>query len=427
MEAAPVEAINAGPEKGRGLFTTRPLMKDEIIFEEKPLICCQLSWNRFYGFKSCDYCLKPLESPQDNARRLLHDNSFVLPVILGTIDGHSPVQTFRCPSCEVEYCSETCRVASESEYHAFVCSSGPNNSFFKLEQEWRESHLLPETGTVMLLVRIAATHFSAHFRQSERAQHIVTALSRFVSSPIVGLPESNECDPCSSASLTHIMLGPKFSGNLARLHILFIEVLKEMVQRIGAPLSPNEFPNVLQQIGLDQLLSEYGFSSAMCLIGRNGQGIGASSLGAWGKSMEKILSKRGDPVEEKQFSVFLDSLYERLEEVAGDLLNVEGVGLYERQSLINHSCEPNASVRFELGTNELSVVATEDIVSPGTEITICYFDECMLLRGVHSRRKYLREYYLFVCKCPRCIREKDDNAESDTTEDEDDDYESMDE
>lgn len=91
--------------------------------------------------------------------------------------------------------------------------------------------------------------------------------------------------------------------------------------------------------------------------------------------------------------------------------------------LINHSCEPNASVRFELGTNELSIVANEDIVSPGTEVTICYFDECMLLRGVHSRRKYLREYYLFVCKCPRCNREEDNGAESETTEEEDDDDE----
>ncbi|VDK20906.1 unnamed protein product [Taenia asiatica] len=421
MEVASVEVVDVGPEKGRGLFTTRPLVKNEVIFEERPLICCQLSWNRFYGYKSCDYCLKPLESPQDNARRLLRDSNLVLPTIPGASDGHSPVQIFRCPSCGIEYCSEACRAASASEYHFFVCSNGQNNPFFQLEQEWRKSHLVPETGTVMLLVRIAATHFSAHFRQSERAWHIVTALSRLVSSPIVELPSGKECEPHNSpTSLTHIMMGPKFSGNLARLHVLFLEVLGEMARRTGVSTSSNEVPNVLQQIGLHHLLSEYGFGSAMCLVGRNGQGIGTSSLGAWGKATEKIIKDRGNPVEKRQFSDFLDSLYERLDEAAGDFLNVEGVGLYERQSIINHSCEPNASVRFELGTNELSIVANEDIVSPGTEVTICYFDECMLLRGVHSRRKYLREYYLFVCKCPRCIREKDNGADSETTEEEDD-------
>ncbi|KAH9285357.1 SET and MYND domain-containing protein 5 [Echinococcus granulosus] len=428
MEGAPVEVVDVGPEKGRGLFTTRPLVENEVILEERPLICCQLSWNRFYGYKSCDYCLKPLESPQDNARRLLRDHSFVLPVIPGASDGHFFVQPFQCSSCGVEYCSEACRAASASEYHFFICCRGQENPFFQLEKEWRESHLLPETGTIMLLVRIAAAHFSAHFCQCEQAQHIVTALSRFVSSPIVELPSSNEHDPCCSpTSLTHIMMGPKFSGNLARLHALFLEVLGEMVQRTGVFISPNEASNVLQQIGLRQLLSLYGFSSAMCLIGRNGQGIGTSSLGAWGKAAEKIIEGRGNLVEKRQFSDFLDSLYEKLDETAGDFLDVEGVGLYERQSLINHSCEPNASVRFELGTNELSIVANEDIGNPGTEVTICYFDECMLSRGVHSRRKYLREHYLFVCKCPRCIREKDDGAESETTEEEDDKDESMDE
>lgn len=328
-----MEVVDVGPEKGRGLFTTRPLMKNEVIFEERPLICCQFSWNRFYGYKGCDYCLKPLESPQDNARRLLRDNSFVLPITPDASDGDSSVQIFQCSSCGTEYCSEACRVASANEYHSFVCCSGQDNPFFQLEQEWRKSHSVPETGTVMLLVRIAATHFSAHFRQSERARYIVTALSRFVSSPIVELPSSNEYEPHSShTSLTHIMMGPKFSGNLARLHVLFLEVLEEMVRRTGVPISPTEVPNVLQQIGLHQLLSEYGFGSAMCLVGRNGQGIGTSSLGAWGKAAEKIIKDKGNPVEEKQFSDFLDSLYERLDEAVGDLLDVEGVGLYERQS-----------------------------------------------------------------------------------------------
>lgn len=73
---------------------------------------------------------------------------------------------------------------------------------------------------------------------------------------------------------------------------------------------------------------------------------------------------------------------------------------------------------FRSGSNELSISANEDI-TPGTEVTISYFDECMLLRGVHSRRKYLREHYLFVCNCPRCVQEKKDDDDSETTEEED--------
>uniref|UniRef100_A0A5K3FQA9 SET domain-containing protein n=1 Tax=Mesocestoides corti TaxID=53468 RepID=A0A5K3FQA9_MESCO len=414
-----VQVIDFGTEKGRSLVTTRPIQEGEVLFSERPLICCQFSWNRLDCYKSCDYCLQPLESPQDNARRLLKDPNFSLPAVLGAPDGHFSVQIFSCPSCGVEYCSEACRAASADEYHAFVCCTDKDSAFDRLDQEWRNSHFPPETGTVMLLVRIAAAHFSAHFRQSARARHIVTSLSRFVSSLHVELPCADGDGPSGSTiSLTHRLMGPKFSGSLARLHTLFLDVLGEMAHRTGLITSPSEVPSVLHQVGLQSMLSEYGFCSSMCLIGRNGQGIGTSSLGTWGKVAEAVVKARGDPDEEKQFSDFLDLLYEQLDETAGEFLNVEGVGLYELQSQINHSCEPNTCVRFESGNSELSIVAKSAISAPGTEVTICYFDECMLLRGVHSRRKYLREHYVFLCECTRCVREMQTSGEGSTTTDE---------
>ncbi|KAM3171688.1 hypothetical protein ACTXT7_016117 [Hymenolepis weldensis] len=404
MSHSPVEAIDLGTVKGRALVTTRKVRKGEVIFTERPLICCQLSWNRCNGHRCCDYCLKPLENPQDNARRLTRQASLNLPVVPGAPSCDSVVPVFHCATCLTEYCSLDCSTASQLEYHTFICCPNQDNPFSRLEECWRSCHPPPETGTVMLLIRIAAAHFAAHFLKSERAQYIVTALSRFVSSPIVEVP--NEDGPStsnSSTALAHRLMGPTFSGDLSRLHALFIECVAEMAQRTGVPAA---FETVLQQTGLNHLLTEYGFCSAMCLIGRNGQGIGSSSLGSWGKAAENVIELRGNRDEIRQFSDFLDHLYETLEEAAGEFLNVEGVGLYARQSLINHSCEPNASVCFEFGTNELSLVAEEDIGFPGTELTICYLDECMMHRSGHSRRKYLCEHYLFICKCSRCQYEK---------------------
>ena len=331
MESS-VAIAELSPDKGLALLTTRFIHKGEVLFTERPLICCQLSWNRFYGYKSCDFCLQPLESAQENARRLLRDNTFNLPFVPGACDGHSSVQIFQCPSCGVEFCSETCLFASLKEYHPFICCRGYENPFFQLEQEWRESHLPPETGTVMLLVRIAAVHFSAHFHQCERAQHIVSALSRFVSSPVVELHNNDGNRQSSSTiSLRHRMMGPTFSGNLTRLHALFLKVMEEMARRTGAT-TRDDVADVLQQVGLDSLLSEQGFCSALCLIGRNGQGIGTSSLGEWGKSAEKAVKERCDSSEIRKFSEYLDTLYEKLDETAGEYLDVEGVGLYELQS-----------------------------------------------------------------------------------------------
>nr|CDS26739.1 SET and MYND domain containing protein 5 [Hymenolepis microstoma] len=404
MSYPPVEVVDLGTVKGRALVTTAKVKKGEVIFTERPLICCQLSFNRSNGHRCCDYCLKPLENPQDNARRLTKQASLNLPVVPGAPPCDSIIPIFHCSICRTEYCSLECSTASQLEYHTFICCPDQDNSFNRLEECWRSCHPLPETGTVMLLIRIAAAHFAAHFLKSERAQYIVTALSRFVSSPIVEVPnEDGLCTSGSSTALAHRLMGPTFAGDLSRLHALFVECVTEMAQRTGVSAGLETIP---QQIGLDRLLTEHGFCSAMCLIGRNGQGIGSSSLGSWGKAAESVVEQRGDPDEIRQFSDFLDHLYETLDEEAGEFLNVEGVGLYARQSLINHSCDPNASVCFESGTNELSLVAEEDIDSPGTELTICYLDECMMHRSGHSRRRYLREHYLFICKCSRCQYEK---------------------
>lgn len=33
-------------------------------------MCAQFLWNQAYGYLACDYCLKPLESAEENVRRL---------------------------------------------------------------------------------------------------------------------------------------------------------------------------------------------------------------------------------------------------------------------------------------------------------------------------------------------------------------------
>lgn len=52
-------------------------------------------------------------------------------------------------------------------------------------------------------------------------------------------------------------------------------------------------------------------------------------------------------------------------------------------------------------------MATKDI-QENEEILISYIDECNLDRSRHSRQKYLREMYLFDCKCDKCLAEADD-------------------
>lgn len=91
----------------------------------------------------------------------------------------------------------------------------------------------------------------------------------------------------------------------------------------------------------------------------------------------------------------------------GNFLNNEGVGLFALHSTCNHSCVPNAEAAFSHNNSRLSLLALQDI-QPGEEILISYLDECDTSRSRHSRQKILAENYVFVCKCPKCEEQAQD-------------------
>ncbi|KAG7273218.1 hypothetical protein CRUP_031525 [Coryphaenoides rupestris] len=135
-----------------------------------------------------------------------------------------------------------------------------------------------------------------------------------------------------------------------------------------------------------------GFRSLFSLVGTNGQGIGTR----------------------EQLDAFIDQLYKDIEKETGDFLNCEGSGLFLLQSSCNHSCIPNAEAAFPDNNFLLHLSALSDI-QPGEEICISYLDCCQRDRSRHSRHKTLRENYLFVCSCPKCISQAD---EADVTSEE---------
>lgn len=93
--------------QGKGLFSKRAYKEGDIILEEKPVVCCQFSWNSDYGYLACDHCLRPLETAEENAQRLTGNPNIALP--------HSECcetnknLTTECPACGTKYCSVECQ------------------------------------------------------------------------------------------------------------------------------------------------------------------------------------------------------------------------------------------------------------------------------------------------------------------------------
>ncbi|KAJ1212993.1 hypothetical protein NDU88_000632 [Pleurodeles waltl] len=376
--AVEVRFINS--VKGKGLFATRNIRKGETIFKEKPLVSTQFLWNALYRYRACDHCLRALETAEENAQRLSGNAFLVLP--------HPEQCHIRrdlhqvCPNCQVVYCSAACRTSAYDQYHQALCLGAsredPKHPLNKLQEAWRNIHYPPETSSIMLMARMVAT-----VKQAKDKERWVNLFSQFCNKT------ANE-----EEEIVHKLLGDKFKGQLDLLRGLFVDAIYE--ERVGRWFTPE------------------GFQSLFALVGTNGQGIGTSSLSQWVHGCDALDVQAP---EREQLDSFIDQLYKDIEKVTGEFLNCEGSGLYMLQSCCNHSCIPNAETSFPDNNFLLHLTALDDI-QKGEEVCISYLDCCQRERSRHSRHKALRENYLFVCSCPKCLDQADDTSVTSEEEEE---------
>ncbi|KAJ8262495.1 hypothetical protein GJAV_G00167100 [Gymnothorax javanicus] len=378
-----VEARVIDNVKGKGLFARKPIQKGDTIFVERPLVCAQFLWNALYKYRACDYCMRSLETAEENARRLSGNPSLILP--------HPeqckvcPGQHQACPQCQVMYCSTECRQAALDQHHRTLClglsQEDPEHPVNKLQDAWRNMHFPPETSSIMLMSRMVSS-----VKQAKDKDKWLQLFSQFCSRT------ANQ-----EEEIAHKLLGEKFQGQLALLRNLF--TVAHFDDHLSRWFTPE------------------GFLSLFSLVGTNSQGIGTSSLSQWVHGCDALELPR---LQRKQLDAFIDQLYKDIDRETGDFLNCEGSGLFLLQSSCNHSCVPNAEASFPQNNFLLHLVALRDI-EPGEEICICYLDCCQRERSRHSRHKILKENYLFICSCPLCLSQAEDPDV--TSEEEDDDCE----
>ncbi|KZV75809.1 SET domain-containing protein [Peniophora sp. CONT] len=87
-------------------------------------------------------------------------------------------------------------------------------------------------------------------------------------------------------------------------------------------------------------------------------------------------------------------------------LNLEAHGgLYTLHSHMNHTCDPNASVRHLDQRSALSriTILAKRSIEPGEELLISYVDPSL---SVKRRREQLGAWNFGVCKCVKCVKEE---------------------
>lgn len=152
--------------------------------------------------------LRPLESAEENVRRLAQDQSINLPFqeYCPTI----PILNHftKCPNCDTRYCSETCRLESFQKYHAALCLPQNINNIDHplniLNEVWKSMHYPPETGSITLIVRILAM-----IKQCNDLNSIHAVLNDFQS---IGVNHN--------LMIFHKLLGENFANNINKLYEL---------------------------------------------------------------------------------------------------------------------------------------------------------------------------------------------------------------
>jgi len=80
-------------------------------------------------------------------------------------------------------------------------------------------------------------------------------------------------------------------------------------------------------------------------------------------------------------------------------------GVYTLHSHLNHSCDPNISVRHLDQRTSLSRISvlTKRAIKPGEELLITYVNPKL---GYKARREELRAWGFGRCRCERCVEEE---------------------
>ena len=89
------------PQKGKGLYAKDKIREGEHILMERPLICCQFSWNSLYKYVACNHCLRSLETAEEMARRLSGNIDLQLPFKECCGIEKNRCSHTKCPACSV--------------------------------------------------------------------------------------------------------------------------------------------------------------------------------------------------------------------------------------------------------------------------------------------------------------------------------------
>jgi hypothetical protein len=404
------------PNKGRGLFAEKDFVKDEVIFTETPLCAMQHVENRAAAW-TCANCfafLGSLEAQLTNLQMycgIPTNPNLRLPHSAAAKPNTSFVDCVG--GCGEKYCNEHCRQQAYSEHHQLLCV-GPIN----------DTH-----------------HPLVLFKQYAIANNELFLLAaQLICRIIMHRKNSGTKEGTDVTALFH----HKVWWEVVNLDCGFaVDDLKKMLNDTLTLLQQAILHPILAQIPnapIDDLFTFEYYARLMGMLEINDNSIDIDSpLHVYHAKLDNI-KEHERRAALKVLNPVIDKLTEMKQEEEGEEEDAEmgteeqemtdsvdthdhrehgdemeaeeeeeeeepiiprftGLGVFPTEAMLNHSCEPNCTIKFP--TNFLAhIVATKDI-KKGEEILHCYIED----KQPYEDRQYDLYEYGFKCECPKCQRE----------------------
>eukprot|EP01006_Ploeotia_vitrea_P054275 TRINITY_DN67868_c4_g1_i8.p1 TRINITY_DN67868_c4_g1~~TRINITY_DN67868_c4_g1_i8.p1 ORF type:complete len:516 (-),score=59.21 TRINITY_DN67868_c4_g1_i8:1589-3136(-) len=366
-----VTIMYINPDKRRGVFVKKNVLKNETMWKESPVVSLQ-SIRTKSKFVMCGYCLRSLITDDELVANFLHKD------LVDTVHKFSnhiayewpqnkPVERVGCSSCSEEvYCSEECRSNAWKEYHSGLCVGRDPKHDHPVLKYRDYITKLPDVNMLSVYLEVVLKICAMiDCEIKDKKGFKAAAWDRFSyfqdrRDPLLPTQQLNEITELLKAcfpdlELTSGLIWSKI-GQLA-LNMQFIEPTA-VNRTVNVPLPAGAFNDYKEQV---DKFAQVPYKANKAGVADMDQGVIMTALA----------------VTEKPVCV----------------------ALYKLQSCVNHECAPSA-VLENYETNEISVIATCDM-ELGAEICTSYIPMDLSL----EERQDKLEWYGFKCACKRCSDE----------------------
>ncbi|KAN0050324.1 hypothetical protein ACTA71_003443 [Dictyostelium dimigraforme] len=340
---------------GRGIFATRDINEEELIFEVPSLlsISTELATNKFdrHDHDHCNHChisLKPLELENENEiskskefPRIEDTLNRMTNLPLGDISG------IGCPQCnQAVFCSNECESQGLAK-HKLICTGTPSNIHnpFLTKFYHEISKLEAEERTIyLLMLQIFSLQYTTGGNQDEPLRPM--QLDEFMKRLVYSEPSKHQSTYLSRRdSKIHQLMKGIFSNR---------EISKEIYYRVKSIIQLNSV--------------------------------------AFPTSRIKILSEK-NPMDELGYSF-------DFQEIPSQQL----FSILVQGSFFNHSCEPNVFVATPVVNDKSIRFCSRRPIKKGEELFISYLEGQNL--PFDTRKFSLQSSHSFICNCQACISKK---------------------